>query len=73
LFDISEAESIPLDQVSGYIKEKLEEKQKIDEEIKQANVVLQSKNIDIETISEYIILNEKLEEYDLSFHDIDKL
>jgi hypothetical protein len=73
LFNISKSESIPLDQVSGYIKEKLEEKQKIDEEIKQANDVLQSKNIDIDTIDEYIILNEKLKEYDLSFHDIDKL
>jgi DNA repair ATPase RecN len=73
LFDISEAESIPLDQVSGYIKEKLEEKQKIDEEIKQANDVLQSKNVNIETIDEYIGVSEKLNEYSLSFHDTDKL
>jgi hypothetical protein len=73
LFNISKSESSPLDQVHGYVREKLEEKQKIDEEIKQANDVLQSKNIDIETIDEYIILNEKLKEYDLSFHDIDKL
>jgi hypothetical protein len=73
LFNISRSESIPLDQVPVYIKEKLEEKQKIDEEIKQANDVLHSKNIDIETIDEYIILNEKLKEYDLSFHDIDKV
>jgi hypothetical protein len=73
LFDISKAESIPLDQVSGYIKEKLQEKQNIDEEIKEANDVLQSKNVSIETINEHIQLNEKLNEYDLSFHDIDKL
>jgi hypothetical protein len=73
LFNISKSESSPLDQVHGYVREKLEEKQKIDEEIKQANDVLQSKNIDIETIDKYIILNEKLKEYDLSFHDIDKL
>jgi uncharacterized protein (UPF0335 family) len=73
LHDISKSESIPLDQVSSYIKEKLEEKQKMDEEIKQANDVLQSKNIDIETLNEHIRLNEKLNEYNLSFHDIDKL
>jgi hypothetical protein len=73
LHDISKAESIPLDQVSGYIREKLEQKQKIDEEIKQANYVLQSKNVKIETINEHIRLNEKLNEYNLSFQDIDKL
>jgi hypothetical protein len=33
LHEILNAESIPLDQVPGYIKEKLEEKQKLDEEI----------------------------------------
>ena len=33
-FNISKSESIPLDQVSRYINKKLEEKQKIDEEIK---------------------------------------
>jgi deoxycytidine triphosphate deaminase len=49
-----------LDQVSGYIKEKLEQKQKIDEKIEQSNNVLQSKNVNIETINEYIRLNEKL-------------
>jgi DNA repair ATPase RecN len=59
--------------VPEYIKQKLEEKQKIDEEIKQANDVLQSKNVDIETINEHVKLNEKLNEYDLSFQDIDKL
>ncbi|MFL6361729.1 MAG: hypothetical protein ACJ72V_20635 [Nitrososphaeraceae archaeon] len=73
LHEISKSESIPLDQVSGYIKEKLEEKQKIDEEIKQANDVLQSKNVNIETIDEYIGVSEKLNEYSLSFHDTDKL
>jgi hypothetical protein len=41
LFNISKSESMPLDQVSGYIKEKLQEKQKIEEEIKQADAILQ--------------------------------
>src|SRR5919198_2765749 len=73
LHEISKAESIPLDQVPGYIKEKLEEKRKIDEEIKEADAILQSKNVNIETINEYMKLNEKLNEYSLSFQDIDKL
>jgi hypothetical protein len=73
LFNISKSESIPLDQVPAYVREKLQEKQKIDEEIKQANDVLQSKNVKTETIDEYIRVSEKLNEYSLSFHDTDKL
>jgi hypothetical protein len=73
LFNISKAESIPLDQVSGYIKEKLEEKKKIDEEIKQADVILQSKNVSIEAINEHLQLNEKLRQHGLSTQDVDKL
>jgi DNA repair ATPase RecN len=61
------------EQVSSYIKEKLEGKKKIEEEIQQADGVLQSKNTSIETINEHVKLNEKLNEYNLSFQDIDKL
>jgi hypothetical protein len=73
LFNISSTESIPLEQVTGYIEKKLEEKQKIEEDIKAAYTVLQSKNMSIETINEHVKLNEKLNEYNLSFQDIDKL
>jgi hypothetical protein len=73
LFNISKAESIPVDQVSGDIREKLQEKQKIDEEIKEADATLQTKNVKTETIDEYIRVSEKLNEYNLSFQDIDKL
>jgi hypothetical protein len=48
LYEISRGETIPLDQVSSYIKEKLEEKQKIDEQIKEADAILQSKNVSID-------------------------
>ena len=34
--------------------------------------MLQSKNVNIETIGEYIRVSEKLNEYNLSFQDIDK-
>jgi len=30
-------------------------------------------NVNIETIDEYIVVSEKLNEYSLSFHDTDKL
>ncbi len=73
LYDISKKESIPLEQVTDYIKEKLEQKQKIDEQIKEADAILQSKNLNIETINEHVKLNERLNEYNLSFQDIDKL
>ncbi len=70
---VSREQSIPLDQVPIYIKQKLEEKKKIDEQIKEADAILQSKNVSIETINEHVKLNEKLNEYNLSFQDIDKL
>jgi hypothetical protein len=72
LYNISKTESIPVDQLSSHIKEKLEQKKKIDEEIQQADAVLQTKNVNIETINEYGKLNEKLKEHGLSTHDIDK-
>jgi hypothetical protein len=73
IYEISRKESIPLDNLPDYINQKLEEKQKIDGEIKEADVILQSKNVNIETINEHIRLNERLNEYNLSFQDIDKL
>ncbi|MFL6406842.1 MAG: hypothetical protein ACJ71F_07215, partial [Nitrososphaeraceae archaeon] len=45
LYEISRGETIPLHQVPGHIGEKLQEKQKIDEQIKEADATLQSKNV----------------------------
>jgi hypothetical protein len=73
LHDISKKESIPLDQIPEYIARKLEEKQKIDAEIKEADAILQSKNVNIQAINEHLALNEKLKEHNLSTQDIDKL
>jgi len=61
------------DQVPNYIKEKLEEKQKIDEQIKQADAILQSKNVSIEAINEHIQLKEELKKYRLSIKDSHRL
>ena len=48
LFEISREESIPPDQVSDYIQQKIQEKQNIEETIKEADAILQSKNVSIE-------------------------
>jgi|SRR5215212_1649552 len=73
LHDISKSEPIPLDQIPSYIQGKLEERQKIDEQIKEADATLQSKDINIEAINEHLQLNQKLKEHGLSFQDIEKL
>src|ERR687887_2058053 len=50
-----------------------DEKQRIDEEIKQADVALQSKNVSIEAINEHLKLKEELDRHGVSMQDIDKL
>ena len=59
VYDVSKKESIALDQVPNYIK--------------AADSLLQSKNMNIETINQHGMLNEKLNDYNLSFLDVDKL
>jgi hypothetical protein len=71
--EITKSESVPPDQLSTYIKQKLEEKQRIEQEIHQANDVLESKNVAIESINDYIKLNGELEEHGLSTDNIHKL
>jgi hypothetical protein len=73
LHEISKTQAIPLDQVPEYIKQKLEAKQKIVEEIKQAEATLQSKNVSIEAINEHIQLKKELHKYRLSTKDIHRL
>ena len=63
LYDVSKEQSIPLDQVPSYVREKLEEKQKIDQEIQQADATFQSKNMTIEAINEYLKLSEELDKH----------
>ncbi len=73
LHEISKQESIPLDQVPEYVKQKLEAKQKIDEDVKQADAILQSKNVTIEAINGYLKLIDELDKHGLSAQDTDKL
>jgi hypothetical protein len=71
--EISKSESVSPDQLPNYIKQKLEEKQRIDEQIQEADAILQSKNVTIEAINEHFQLNEELKRYRLSTKDIHRL
>jgi uncharacterized protein (UPF0335 family) len=73
LHEISRSESVPPNQLSNYITQKLEEKQRIDEQIKEVDAVLQTKNVKVKTINEHVKLNEKLNKYGLSTADITKV
>jgi hypothetical protein len=73
LYEILRGESISLKELPGYIEKKLEEKKKIDEEIQQADAILQSKNVTLEAVNEYLKLSEELDKHRLSTGDIHKL
>jgi hypothetical protein len=73
LFNISKSESIPLEQIPDYIQQKLQQKLILEEQIKSAEAVLQSKNVSIEAIDEHIHLNEELSKHGLSTKDTSKL
>jgi hypothetical protein len=73
IYEISKSESVAPDQLPDYVKQKLEEKQKIDEQIKEADAILQTKNVKIKTINEHVELSERLNKHGLSTQDINKL
>ena len=73
LFDIAKSESIPPAEVPVYTKQKLEEKNRLEEQIQEAGTVLQSKNVDIETINEFNQLKEHLSKHNLSLEDPSRL
>src|SRR5215212_3820850 len=49
IYEISKSESVPPDQLPNYVKQKLEQKKQIDEETQEADAILQSKNVAIES------------------------
>ncbi|MFL6420324.1 MAG: hypothetical protein ACJ71P_13115, partial [Nitrososphaeraceae archaeon] len=73
IHEISKSETFPPDQLQNYVKEKYEQKKKSDDDIQQADAILQSKNVTIEAINEYLKLSEELDKHGLSAQDIDKL
>lgn len=66
---LSRSESIPLEELEGYIKQKEEEKQRLEEEIQKAGAILEGKNLHIQTINEYKQLEEELKKHGLSIED----
>ena len=73
LFEITKSESIPPVEVPVCIKQKFDDKQKIEEKIKEADATLRSKNVDIETINECNQLKEGLSKHNLSLEDPTRL
>ena len=73
IYEISKSESVLPDQLPNYVRGKLEEKQKIDDDIRLADAVLQSKKVTIEAINQYLKLSEELDKHDLSAKDTDKI
>ncbi|MFL6326166.1 MAG: hypothetical protein ACJ71I_01620, partial [Nitrososphaeraceae archaeon] len=63
LYEITTGESIPVHELPSYIKEKLQEKQKIDEEIKDANDTLQNTSVTVEAVNEHLKLKEQLDKH----------
>jgi len=59
--------------LKNHVEEKVEEKQRLEEQLQDAGALLQSKNVDIETISESSQLKEHLAKHNLSLEAPTKL
>jgi hypothetical protein len=73
IFEIAKSESIAPADVPGYVKQKMEEKHRLEEEIQIAGAILEDKKIDIQTIEEYERLEERLKKYGLSMEGLNTL
>ena len=71
--DYQLSESIPLEDLENHIKQKNEEKQRLEEEIKHRRAILEGPNVDIQTINEYKQLKRELNKYYISSEDPSKL
>jgi hypothetical protein len=70
---VSISESIPLADLETHVKQRQEEIQRLEEEIKHRCAILESTNVDVQTISEYAHLKEELSKYRLSTEDPTRL
>jgi hypothetical protein len=73
IFEIAKTESISPAEVPAYVKQKMEEKQRIEEEIQKAGAILEEKNVQIRTIEEYKKLEEELKNHGLSLEALGTL
>jgi hypothetical protein len=69
----SRSESIPLEGLESHVKQKEEEKQRLEEEIKRSRAILESTDVDLKVIDEYKQLKEELNKRGLSMEDPDRL
>jgi hypothetical protein len=70
---LSRSESIPLEDIENHVKQKEEEKQRLEQEIKHKRVILESTNVDVQTINEYKQLKDELSKHRLSTEDPTRL
>ena len=70
---LSRSESIPLEELEDHVKHKEEEKQSLEEEIKQRRAILESTNVDVQTINDYKHLKAELSRHNLSFEEPERL
>ena len=56
-----------------HVKQKEEERQRLEEEIKHSRAILESTNVDVQTISEYTHLKDELSKHRLSTEDQTRL
>ena len=71
--ELSRSESIPLEDLENHVKQKEEEKQRLEEEIKHSRAILESTNVEAQTLSEYNQLKEHLRKHNLSLEDPTRL
>ena len=70
---VSRSESIPLGELEDHVKHKEEEKQRLEEEIKQRRAILESTNVDVQTINDYKHLKAELSRHNLSSEEPKRL
>src|SRR5207253_10797645 len=56
-------------EVPKYMKQRIEQKQRLEEEIQKAGAILEEKNVEIQTIEEYKKLKNELKKYGLSIEN----
>ena len=71
--ELSKSESIPLEDLENHVKQKEEEKQRLEEGIKQTRAILESTNVDVQTINDYKHLEAELSRHNLSSEEPKRL
>ncbi len=70
---LSRSESIPLQDLEHHVRQKEQEKQRLEQEIEHKRVILKSTNEDVQTINEYKQLKDELSKHRLSIEDPPRL